>query len=94
VAAAQPVSEQLPAPAGDGLLDVVAQAFVEGQSAAMLVAVAVAVGGVLLARAVLPRRVPAPAPVGEVRPSAPLVGAAASSTPRTPLHAPPSEGPS
>ena len=94
VAAAQPVSEQLPAAAGDGLLDVVAQAFVDGQSAAMLVAVAVAVAGVLLARAVLPRRLPAPAPADAVRPPAPLVGAAASSTPRTPLHAPPSEGPS
>ena len=57
VAAAQPVADQLPPASGDALLASVAQAFVDGQQAAMLVAVGVAVVGVVIARTVLPRRV-------------------------------------
>ena len=57
VAAAQPVAEQLPTETGEALLASVAQAFVDGQQAAMLVATGVAVAGVVLARTVLPRRV-------------------------------------
>jgi MFS family permease len=50
VAAAQPVADQLPADTGRPLLASVAQAFVDGQQAAMLVAVGVAVVGVVIAR--------------------------------------------
>ena len=57
VAAAQPVAEQLPAGTGEALLTSVGQAFVDGQHAAMLVAVGVAVVGIVFARTVLPRRV-------------------------------------
>ena len=61
VAAAQPVAQQLPTEAGESLLAAVAQAFVDGQQAAMTVAVGVAVLGIVIARTVLPRRVqPAP----------------------------------
>jgi EmrB/QacA subfamily drug resistance transporter len=61
VAAAQPVSEQLPAAAGDSLLAAVGQAFVDGQQAAMIVAVIVATIGIALARMLLPRSVSEPA---------------------------------
>jgi len=60
VAAAQPVAEQLPAGTGEALLASVAQAFVDGQQAAMAVAVGVAVLGIVLARTVLPRSVQLP----------------------------------
>jgi hypothetical protein len=84
VAAAQPVADQLPADTGEALLASVAQAFVDGQQAAMLVAVGVAVVGVVIARTVLPWRVQPPPPDDVTNASArPAVMAGGPGTPTT-----------